>query len=264
MNEPFDNLVRPESEVDKKRKLWRNIFLLNLCVSLILVGAFWLPSKLVQLEDFLDSPSVNLPEEGKIAKKEESKAELAPVQVANLLSSRVITINASSEEGYVYFDFSSGRPVKIQDSSSLEWDLAFRRSKVISNGGASSKLGKAGLIDLGSVGFDTVTEVPTENYILDVGARTETENPVLLKPYNYNYFTHKLTAKGNVYATRTADGKYAKFEFLDFYCDNKEVGCIKFRYVYQNNGSNSFLKSAGNFSNASAEIAPVAEPATSF
>ncbi len=231
-----------DPRMDKKKKLWRNIFLLNLCVSLLLVGIFWLPAKLVQLENFLNSPSVTLPEAGKMASKSEEKAEPAPASFANLLAARVTTVNASSEKDYVYFDFSRGAPVRILDTSSLEWDLAFRRGKVISNGGASTRLGKAGLLDLGVVDFDTVAEVPTENYIQDIAAKTETENPVLTKWYNYNYFTHKLTAKKNIYAARTANGKFAKFQFLNFYCDNKEAGCIKIRYVYQDNGSNNFLK----------------------
>ena len=134
---------------------------------------------------------------------------------------------------------------------------------MITNGGASSKLGKAGLIDLGSVEFDKVTEVPKDNYVLDVNTRTDTENQAILKPYNYNYLTHKLNAKKNVYAARTADNKFAKFQLLDFYCDNKEVGCITIQFVYQKSGSNSFLKSAGDFSTASAGIAPPMESATS-
>lgn len=261
MKSSFDNL--PETEGDKKRKLWRKLFLLNLCITLVLIASFWLPEKLVQLNNFLDSPSVDVPGEGKLASNESKKAEPVPVQPENLLNTHVVTVNASSEKDYVYFNFSDGKPVKIHDPSSLEWDLAFRRSKVITNGGASSKLGKAGLIDLGPVGFDTVTEVPRDNYVVDVSTRTDTENPVILKPYNYNYLTHKLKPKKNVYAAKTADSKFAKFQFMDFYCENKEVGCITIRFVYQENGSNSFLKPAGDFSTASAEFAPGAQTTTS-
>jgi hypothetical protein len=255
MNEPFNGTTYsdPGPEREKKRKLWRNLFLLNLCVSLLLVGIFWLPGKLVDLDNFLNSPSVNLPEEGQIAQKSDEKSEPAIKSPTNLKPTMVTTINASSEKDFVYFDFSSGKPVRILDSSSLEWDLAFRRGKVISNGGASSKLGKAGLIDLGVVDFDIVKEVPQNKYIEDVAAKTEAENPVLLKWYNYNYLTHKLTAKENIYALRTANGKYAKFQFLSFYCDNKEAGCIKIRYVYQDDGSNSFLKPGGVIATTSPE-----------
>jgi hypothetical protein len=244
MSEPFDGTAYREPERDKKRKLWRNLFLFNLCFSLLLVGIFWLPAKLVDLDNFLGSPSVNLPGTGEVAQKTGKIEEPIPKPPTNLLGTQVITVNASSEKDYVYFDFSSGNPVHILDSSSLEWDLALRRGKVISNGGASSKLGQAGLIDMGDIDFETVTEVPVGNYVQDISAKTETENPVLIKWYNYNYLSHKLTAKKNIYAVRTADGKYAKFQFLSFYCDNKEAGCVKIRYVYQDNGSNSFLKTA--------------------
>ena len=267
MSEPFNGTAPPEPDpgMGKKRKLRRNIFLLNLCISLLLVGIFWLPAKLVQVNSFLNSPSVNLPGKGQMAKKPEEKVEPAPKSFANLMPTQVTTLNASSEKDYVYFDFSSGKSVRILDSSSLEWDLAFRRGKVISNGGASTRLGKAGLLDLGVVDFDMVAEVPMDNYIQDVAAKTETENPVLIKWYNYNYFTHKLTAKKNIYAVRTANGKFAKLEFLSFYCDNKEAGCVKIRYVYQDNGSNSFLKTGGVFATNSSETASLPpEPTTSF
>lgn len=48
----------------KKKKLWRSLFLLNLCISILLVGLYWVPIKMIQLESFADSPSVNLPKEG--------------------------------------------------------------------------------------------------------------------------------------------------------------------------------------------------------
>ena len=252
MNESFGEKGQADLELVKRKKLWRNLFLLNLCISLLLVGIFWLPSKLEQVAEFLNSPSVNIPEEGKMIEKPVDEVEPEPkVKLTNLLATQVTTLNASSEKEYVYFDFSSGKPVKILDTSSLEWDMAFRRGKVISNGGASSRLGQVGLIDLGVVEFDEVTEVPMDNYAQDIAAKTETENPVLLKWYNYNYFTHKLTAKKNSYAVRTANGKFAKFQFLSFYCDNKEAGCIKIRYVYQDNGSNSFLRKGNTFETTS-------------
>ena len=64
MNSSFDK--SPEVEGDKKRQMWRKLFWLNLCVTLVLVGSFWLPEKLIKLQKFLDSPSVDVPEEGQI------------------------------------------------------------------------------------------------------------------------------------------------------------------------------------------------------
>lgn len=231
----------PDPQAEKKKKLWKNLFLLNLSISVVLIGIFWLPLKLVQLEDFLDSPSVNLPQKGKVAQSS-ALDPVAEIDYKNMLTPRTTVINASSEKDWIYFDFSRGSTVKIHDPSSLEWDLAFRRGKVISNGGATNKFGKAGLIDLRVTDFDTVTEVPADKYTQDVATRTETENPVLLKWYKYNYLTHKLNPKRNIYALRTSDNKFAKVQFLSFYCDNKETGCISMRYTYQNNGANNFFK----------------------
>jgi len=227
----------------KKKKLWKNLFLLSLCITLLLIAAFWLPAKMIQMESFLGSPSVNLPKEGEA---DGPPLPTAPAAVLpSLMSPRVVMINASSEDNWVYFDFSRGGVVKIQDQTSLEWDLAFRRSKVISNGGATNKFGKAGLVDLGnSAEFNQIMEAPLNNYIQDSATRTETENPILLKWYRYNYLTHKLTPKPNTYAVKTADAKFAKIKFLNFYCTNKETGCIQMQYVYQASGSNKFLKPA--------------------
>ena len=250
--DPFSTIHETEPvdhQAVKKKKLWRNLFLFSLCVTFLLVGLFWVPIKMVQMENFASSPSVNLPKKGTITGNNSAVSNIPaqyvkPVSPSDLLETRLKVINASSENNWVYFDFSRGEVVDIHDKTSLEWDLAFRRSKVISNGGATNKFGRAGLIDLGSLNFDQVVEVPRDNYVEDMATRTETENPILLKWYRYNYLTHKLSAKPNTYAVKTADSKYVKVKFLDFYCANKETGCIKMQYVYQDNGSNQFTKSA--------------------
>ena len=153
--------------------------------------------------------------------------------------------------------FSRGKPVKIHDPSSLEWDLAFRRGKIISNGGATNKFGKAGLMDLGEVSFDAVENVPLKDFIPDTATRTQTENPVLLQWYKYNYITHKLTARKNVYVMRTSDGKFAKIQFLSFYCADKQPGCIQMKYAYQDQGTKSFLKdNSGSFTSTTVATSP--------
>jgi len=260
MNELSDTSKAPlgkgedPAENLRKRKLWRNLFLLNLCVSLLLVGFFWLPVKLVQLEQFSDQPSVNLPQKGEMTKTAASQPVVP--RLDNMLPPVQAVVNASSDEKWTYFDFSRGSQVEIQDPTSLEWDLAFRRGKVITNGGATNKFGKAGVIDLGEIDFNSIEQIPQENYVQDVSTRTETENPILLSWYKYNYLTHKLTAKKNVYATRTSEGKYVKMQFISFYCDNKEPGCIRLQYVFQDDGSPQFVKASGSLAGSSAQTVP--------
>ncbi|MGV7220530.1 MAG: HmuY family protein [Nitrospinales bacterium] len=229
-------------EAKRKTKLWRNLFLLNLCVTIMLIGFFWLPLKLAKVSNFMNSASVNIPKE---TTDEDAISAVPEKQITTnspLLDPKGVLINASSDKDWAYFDFSRGKQVKIHDRSSLEWDLAFRRGKILTNGGATNKFGKAAILEIGEVDFDTVAEVPTDKYVQDVSTRTETENPALLKWYKYNYFTHKLTAKKAIYSVRTADNKYAKVQFMGFYCANDEAGCIKMKYVYQDDSTNSFYK----------------------
>ena len=237
-------------EVIKKKKMWRNLFIFNLCVSILLVGIFWVPLKFRQINNFLEAPSVNISAKGKFTQNQKN-SKAAP-QPSNLLETRGLVIDATSEENWAYFDFSRGKQVKIMDASSLEWDLAFRRGKIITNGGASNKFGQAGLIDLGEVNFDAVESVPNREFVLDKSTRTEIINPILENWYKYNYLTHKLTARKNVYVIRTADGKFTKTQFLSFYCADKNSGCIQMRYVYQDSGAQNFLKD-GTVSLVSAE-----------
>ncbi|MFQ5716585.1 MAG: HmuY family protein [Nitrospinales bacterium] len=257
-NIPSKNVPSGPVEIfaaQKKKRLWRNIFLLNLGITIFLIGIFWLPLKAIEISNFFNSPSVNLPQKGKAIKQAE-RAQSHPDYVKNLMAPQYVLVNASSEKDWTYFDFSRGKAVDIYDPSSLEWDLAFRRGKVITNGGATNKFGDAGVKDLGVKDFETVAEVPVDSYVQDASTRTETENPLLKKWYKYNYLTHKLSAKKNIYAMRTAKGKYAKVQFLSFYCENKETGCIKMRYVYQDNGTNSFLKTSPAWAEAQAAADP--------
>jgi hypothetical protein len=42
-----------------------------------------------------------------------------------------------------------------------------------------------------------------------------------------------------VWALRTADGRYVKFEILGYYCPGAQPGCLTIRYVYQGSGARS-------------------------
>lgn len=255
MSEPFNSPLHDNEPMPagtpKKPKLWRNLFILNLCVTLLLIAVWWLPVKLAELNKTMDEPSMEATKKtGPDNMGRTLKTELAPD--TKLLKSRVVVVDARDDQNWRYYDFSRGGPVQIHDRTSMEWDLAFRRGKIISNGGASNKFGKAGLMDMGEVSYDAVEEVPLDrDFIQDTSTQTETENPVLAQWYKYNYITHKLTARKNIYILRTAEGNYAKIQFQNFYCADKQPGCIQMKYAYQANGSANFLKNSGTFSTTS-------------
>lgn len=156
----------------------------------------------------------------------------------------VYTIDATSREKWAYFDFSRGTVVEIGERTSLDWDLAFQRHRILSNGGATHPAGRAGILNLGKVDFQAVTTAPESGYIPDTGAGLKgiTENDAVAHWYDYRILSHALKPKGEVYIIRTADNKYAKMRILSYYCEGKKPGCMTIEYVYQGNGSREFVK----------------------
>lgn len=158
----------------------------------------------------------------------------APVEVGQRLTGpTVYTVDATSHRAWRYFDFSRGSTV--EHPAPLAWDLAFRRHRIIANGGPGFP-GAGGILDLGSVPFDSVDSVPDSGYAGTVAAG-DTVNAAVERWYRYGFMTHVLTPKPRVYAVRTADGRYAKLQILGYYCPGAVAGCLTFRYVYQGDGS---------------------------
>ena len=143
------------------------------------------------------------------------------------------TVDATGPEQWRYFSFGLGSV--IDNAGPMDWDLAFRRYQVIANGGSRFS-GGGGIVDLGEVAFANVTSVPGAGYVVTEGG-TDPRNPAIAGWYRYGFFSHVLTPKPRVWAVRTADGRYAKIEFVSYYCSRAQAGCVTFRYVYQGDGS---------------------------
>lgn len=146
------------------------------------------------------------------------------------------TIDASSPDEWRHFDFSRGSVVTPADP--LDWDLAFRRFHVIANGGARFA-GRGGIVALGAVPFDSVSEAPVADYVETTAGR-DTTNDAIARWYDYGWASHVLTPKPHVWVVRTADGRYARLRILSYYCPGARPGCITFSYVYQGSGSRAF------------------------
>ena len=140
----------------------------------------------------------------------------------------ITTIDATDDRAWVRFDFSRGSVVDLRSS---DWDLGFRRHRVIANGGPGF-IGDGGIVDLGEVSFAEVTAVPAEGYLRNrIGS--DTLNPAIEGWYDYGFTTHLLTPKRRVYAVRGGDGRYAKIEILSYYCPGARPGCVTFRWAWQ-------------------------------
>lgn len=163
----------------------------------------------------------------------------APVGEA-LVGPDTYTVDARDAARWVAFDFSR-RSVVVEDPSSLDWDLAFNRFRVRTNGGATNTSGRAAAADLGRVSFDSVSAAPDSGYVEDLRvSASETRNPAFERWYDYSWLTHRLTPKPRVYALRTAEGKYAKMEIVSYYCADGTAGCVTFRYVFAGDGGRRF------------------------
>jgi hypothetical protein len=146
------------------------------------------------------------------------------------------TVDASAER-WLYFDFSTGSTV--ESPGPLDWDLGLRRFNVIANGGPGFP-GEGGAIDLGEVDFQSVGQLPANGYQGNAPGR-DSANTALRRWYDYGFSSHLLTPKPRVYAIRTADGRYAKLEFLSYYCPGALPGCVTFRYVYDGRGGRDLI-----------------------
>jgi hypothetical protein len=157
------------------------------------------------------------------------------------------TLQARAAEDWTFFDFSRGSVVDVPHQFVVDWDLAFQRHKILANGGATNPKGRGAILNLGSVDFETVLEAPAEGYIEDTIATINseaivTENLAIKTWYHYNFLTHLLIPKPNVYVIRTADGKYARMRIVSYYCDGGHAsGCFTFEYVYQGDGGRRFV-----------------------
>jgi hypothetical protein len=157
-----------------------------------------------------------------------------------LVGPQIYTVDARSRDIWMYFDFSRNSVVSVQHPQTDDWDLAFQRHIIRTNGGDTNPSGQAAVVRLDEPDFAAVTRVPEDaTFMPDVRTkrRLSSLNPALEKWYNYDYMANVLIPKPVVYIVRTQDGKYAKMRILSYYCKGGISGCLTFEYVYQGDGS---------------------------
>ena len=157
-----------------------------------------------------------------------------------LVGPRLMTVDARDDRAWRRFDFSRG--AVVDDPDPLGWDLAFRRSRILVNGG-DGFAGRGGVVDLGEVAFGDVALAPANGYRGTEAGRDSVQQD-LDGWYDYGFTSHLLTARRRVYAVRTADGRYAKLQMVSYYCPGVRGGCPTFRWVYQGGGSRSLAGQA--------------------
>jgi hypothetical protein len=142
------------------------------------------------------------------------------------------TVDAVSRVGWVLFDFDEGGIVD-GDFTTPGWDIAFQRTKLLTNSGVTNPAGPGGAFDLGEVPLETAAPPASVTFAVDAYGgedEDEAENPAAGHWYSYSFISHIVSAKPNTYLVRTGEDRDALVQFDSYYCEDEESGCITFRY----------------------------------
>lgn len=144
---------------------------------------------------------------------------------------------------FTLYSLATNAVVPNSDSASTRWDVGFRGTVVIVNGGTSGPGQGAALIQNGI--FDELKTAPATGHVQD--ARPNFAIPAASGQgwYSYNPQANLITPiAGRVIFLKTAEGRHAKMEILSYYkgapaqpTATSQARHYTFRYVYQPDGS---------------------------
>lgn len=177
--------------------------------------------------------------------------------VQNLLADTIIGIAPSGQPygsgKFTFFSLENKTLVPNSDSATSNWDIAVRGTTIITNGGTSGPGNGGGFVWLGA--FDNLTSVPADStFKIDAAPVYAITTGSGKGWYNYDGPTNLITPlPGRVLVIRTAKGKYAKIEILNYYKkgqtpaatdpDNIKLTEQRYyllRYTYQPDGTKNF------------------------
>jgi hypothetical protein len=147
---------------------------------------------------------------------------------------------------FTLYSLRENKIIANTDSATNKWDIGFRSTAIIVNGGAI-RSGQGGA-NVYTGTFDALTAIPTSTTFAQDQTATQLAVPGGSGNgwYNYSSTTNVVSAiPGRVLLLRTGDGtKYAKLEILSYYLDapanptgTTPSRYYTFRYIYQPNGS---------------------------
>lgn len=144
-------------------------------------------------------------------------------------------LNANTKS-YVYFSLATGKEVAPGDAKTKNWDIAFSKTTIATNGGTSGP-GEGGAIVLEKP-FDQVSEAPKDGYKTDGDAGFAIPGGSGNSWYKYDMSVHAiLPIPGRTLLVKTAEGKIAKLEIISYYkgapedVPTEESSYYTFRYT---------------------------------
>ena len=192
---------------------------------------------------------------------EEFETVPLPPKIIKKISTQnpTIQINAKVKDAWMLVHFPSRKTHSVADNElkknvfqSLDWDLGFSRTKIITNGGGTNPLGYTGAINLGPVEFNKVSKAPKNGYIKDEVTFGNLINKELSDWYTYRTRTHNIESKNNVYLIKLKNNRFMKMRILNYYCGKKDqdcrtimcsrqqAACLTVEYVLAENGTDVF------------------------
>lgn len=187
-------------------------------------------------------------------KDDDNATTVLPVRaetVRNLAADPTTGVNPTTGQAlgttgkYTLYSLRDNATVANTDSATNKWDVGFRGTMIIVNGGAM-RTGQGGAyVHTGT--FEELTTVPTSATFAQDQSASSLAIPARSGAgwYNYNQATNVISPiPGRVLVVRTGDGKYAKMEVLSYYQNapaTPDASSVQryytFRYVYQPDGS---------------------------
>ncbi|MBX2956212.1 MAG: HmuY family protein [Cyclobacteriaceae bacterium] len=173
--------------------------------------------------------------------------------VIQLEGTTVADLNAVNTKNFTLFSFADNAVILNTDSATAKWDIGFRGTTIILNGGVSGPGQAAGQLVNGI--FEELQEAPTDGYAQD----SQTTKAIQGSGGWYTYTGEApsgpkhavLPNAGKLLVLKTADGKYVNMEILSYYQGNPSTTTetfadlatrpaarfYTFRFIHQKDGS---------------------------
>ena len=159
--------------------------------------------------------------------------------VSSMRAGEVVTtaIDGTNSEGWVYFDFETESEARApQAADQRDWDLAFQRFKVKSNGGVSGTAGVEVAVIEGKT-LDEVTAAPAMGWLVDQ-ADGDDGNPDPDTAFNrgmdtwfeYDTAFHSLSPRKRIYVVRTGAEGFFAVQMVSYYDEAGDPGFLRLRW----------------------------------
>ncbi len=177
--------------------------------------------------------------------------------VKDLIADTIVGLSNGQPVGagkFTFYSLESNSVVASSDSNSTKWDLAFRGTTILTNGGTSGP-GLGGAFVYNGI-FDDVKTVSMDSVFRKDNYPTSYAIPTGSNKgwYVYDGVNNLITPiPGRILVIKTAKGNYAKVEIINYYkggttpaptaADDVKLKTQRFytfRYAHQSNGTASF------------------------